>query len=292
MSTFSIKDIELLTGIKSHTIRIWEQRYGLIEPARTDTNIRYYSEHDLRALLNINILYKAGHKISKIAGLSRAELENSVIAISTSTISPDLQLQAMISAMLRVDEAAFQKILLTAMQNIGVVGTMEQLVFPLMKHIGLLWQAGTIDPAFEHFISYIIRHRLISATDAVIPSEAIHQKKFLLFLPENEPHEIGLLLANYMIRKAGHGSLYLGADMPHQAILKVVNSYKPDYIFCSAITGNLPSTPAEIMNFLSDNYPATNLLLTGGAFLAAELELNSNCQVITCPQDLQNILDL
>ncbi len=290
MGQFSIKDIESLTGIKSHTIRIWEQRYNLLEPARTASNIRYYSDADLRTILNVNILYTAGNKISKIAQLTKKELEDNVRKLSTQQASTDIQLQGLISAMLAVNENAMESILLKSFASIGIENTVEKLVFPFLKHIGLLWQSGTIDPAFEHFISQLIRRKLIGASENLLNTEKENCLKFLLFLPAGETHEMGLLLGDYMIRKAGHRSLFLGSDLPHEDLSEFVGKYQPDFIFCSATSGLLPSSVKDIAGFLCKEFQAQKILLTGSAFIAEQPELGSNGTYIFSSSDLAHFL--
>lgn len=292
MNHYSIKDIESITGIKSHTIRIWEQRYKILEPQRTATNIRYYSEEDLRTILNVNVLYRSGLKISKIANLDDSQIRELVTEASEKLVEENLQLQGMVTAMLNLDEGSFETILQRAFDSVGVVQTTEKLIFPFLNHIGYLWQVGTIDPAFEHFISQIVRRKLVIATAGLenLPKRK-DQKRFILFLPAGEPHEIGLLLANYAIRKAGHKSLYLGADLPHTDLKQVVSKFQPHYIFCSSTCGNTDSPIDEIITYLGREFENNTILLTGYSFHNSDLQLPANSRLISSNQDLQVLLD-
>lgn len=288
MPQYSIKDIEALTGIKSHTLRIWEQRYSILEPSRTSTNIRTYSEEDLRTILNVNVLYRFGYKISKIASWSDDQRREIVLKTSEQMVSTDLQLQGLVTAMMNLDEESLENILDNSFKEIGVEGTTEKLIFPFLKHIGYLWQVGTVDPAFEHFVSQIIRKKLMMACSSVTKlSEQANPKKFLLFLPAGEPHEIGLLLASYIIKDAGHKVLYLGADLPHQDLIRVVEKFQPHYIFCSATSGTLESNPQDIADFLGIEFEDCQVLLTGHSFISSQISLQKNSCLIHDIGDLR-----
>jgi DNA-binding transcriptional MerR regulator len=197
---FSIKEIEALTGVKAHTIRVWEQRYEMVTPKRTDTNIRYYDEADLRKLLNVALLNRNGFKISEIAELSEEQIRAKVMSLAIEKSDHENQLQALTLSMLDLDEQAFEKLLSTSFLQMGIEKTMIQVVFPFFRSIGIMWQTGSINPAHEHFITNIIRQKLIVAIDGQNARMDGWGKKYMLFLPEGEFHEIGLLFANYAIR--------------------------------------------------------------------------------------------
>lgn len=263
MNHFSIKDIENLTGIKSHTLRIWEQRYGIPHPKRTATNIRYYDDEDLKLLLNVSMLNRQGHKISKLTGLAKEELEKLAQSYALNTSDTSLQLDTMLGAMFNLDEGAFDKILSSHLLKFGLVNTMTELFFPFMKRIGVLWQTGQVNPSYEHFMSNLIRQKMIVAIDSQNSVKKTSAKKFVLFLPEYETHELGLLFANYIIRSHGHESIYLGQNLPYTDLDGIVAQYKPDIIM-SVIT----STPSKLttqgfVNNLSERFKNQKILLTG-----------------------------
>jgi MerR family transcriptional regulator, light-induced transcriptional regulator len=210
MNQFSIKDIENLTGIKSHTLRIWEQRYGIPHPKRTSTNIRYYDDNDLKLLLNVSMLNRQGHKISHLTRMDQAELERLALSYSESTSDTTVQVDALMNAMFNLDELAFEKVLSTNLLKFGIEYTMTELFFPFMKRLGMLWQTGGVSPSFEHFMSNLIRQKLIVAIDSKSGIVKENAKSFILFLPETEIHELGLLFANYLLKSRGHRTLYLG----------------------------------------------------------------------------------
>jgi MerR family transcriptional regulator, light-induced transcriptional regulator len=263
MNHFTIKDIEHLTGIKSHTLRIWEQRYGIPNPKRTSTNIRYYDDEDLKLLLNVSMLNRQGHKISRLTSLTKEELEKLVYEVSKDVTDTDSQIDSLLAAMFNLDETAFERLLSSNLIKNGLEDTLLNLFFPFMKRIGLLWQAGHVSPAFEHFMSNLIRQKIIVAIDSQVSVKTAESKKFILFLPESETHELGLLFANYIIRAHGHHSIYLGQNLPYTDLDAIIGQYKCDYILTV-----LTSTPSRItvqnfVNNLGNRYKHVNILVTG-----------------------------
>ena len=235
MAAYSIKELEHLSGIKAHTIRIWEQRYGILNPKRTETNIRYYDDSDLKTILNISVLNENGYKISKIAQMSRPELAKEVQKLMQLRVPDSQQLNALLLAMIEMDEERFDRLLTTIIIQKGLEQTMLDVICPLLVKIGILWQTGTISPAQEHFVSNIIRQKLFVAIDGQVPVNRASSDRFLLFLPEGEMHEIGLLFTNYVLRKRGNHVLYLGQHQPVSDLQATVQNYQPHYI-CTAFT--------------------------------------------------------
>jgi len=209
LGTFTIKDIEAVTGIKGPTLRMWEQRYGIINPKRSETNIRYYDDSDLKQLLNISVLNNHGFKISEIAKMSEEEIAENVIRLSSFSSEHSNQIKALISAMLGFNEAEFHKLLSAAIMQHGLEYTLLKIVFPFLNEVGILWQVGSIQPSHEHFVTNLVKQKLFVAIDGMIGRSAAGSKRFLLFLPENEKHSLGLLFANYLIRSRGHEVVYL-----------------------------------------------------------------------------------
>ena len=165
MATYSIKDIEHLSGIKAHTLRIWEKRYNIIVPKRTQTNIRYYDDEDLKRLLNVSVLNRYGYKISSIANLHEKEIRNEILAITSKYGDLSAQIENLIVAMVDFDKAYFDKIFNKSIMSRGLEETMLKVIYPFFEKIGILWQTGNINPAQEHFISNLIRQKLIVAID-------------------------------------------------------------------------------------------------------------------------------
>jgi len=262
MIKYSIKDLEKITGIKAHTIRIWEKRYNIVEPSRTQTNIRFYSDEDLRHLMNVAILNKYGYKISNIQSMSVAEVNQSVIELSNQDIDNDHQVDNLVMAMIELDEQRFDKIITSSIIKHGFDYTFESLLHRFLEKIGVLWQTGSVNPAQEHFISQLIRQKLILAIDGQ-HDYTTNQKTFLLFLPEKEYHEIALLYLHFLIRKSGHAVIYLGQNVPLVNLKDIFEIHPIDYLLTS-ITSNL--TAEEIHGFFEEFnrlYGNRKLLLGG-----------------------------
>jgi len=210
MSRYSIKDISALSGIKAHTLRIWEQRYNLLKPQRTDTNIRYYSDEDLKYLLRIAHLNKHGMKISRLASLR----EEKVKELFTSFQAGDSDRNQIITQfsiyMLDLNEEDFEKLFSASIQRYSIETCFIDIIYPFLERVGVLWMNGSINPAQEHFMSNIIRLKLMSAINALPTTyNASPEKRHILFLPENEYHEIGLLLTWYMLKSRNREVIYL-----------------------------------------------------------------------------------
>jgi MerR family transcriptional regulator, light-induced transcriptional regulator len=235
VAQYSIKELEHLSGIKAHTIRIWEQRYSILKPQRTETNIRYYDDADLKTILNISLLNEHGYKISRIAGMSRDQVAEEVMKVAGTTASNPQQMNALLVAMIEMDEERFDKVLTTVILQKGLEQAMLEILCPLLVKTGLLWQVGSITPAQEHFVSSIIRQKLYVAIDGQLPADKKNASRFLLYLPEGELHEIGLLFSNFLLRARGKHVMYLGQNMPFEDLQTCVSYYKPHYI-CTAFT--------------------------------------------------------
>lgn len=261
--TFSMKDLEQLTGIKAHTLRVWEQRYAIIEPKRTQTNIRYFDENDLKHILNIAMLNNNGMKISKIAELTKQQINERVLKVTESVEGDSDLLNALTITMLDLDEERFEKILSNVIIKLGFTRTVTDVVYPFMFRIGVLWQTGTIVPAQEHFISNLIRHKLISASDNLLSKKVDHPKRFVLFLPEGELHEIGLLFANYMVKVNGHKSIYLGQTVPFDDLKIISEVYKPQCFFTVLTFETGIEGVRDYINKMSTTFPKTLILISG-----------------------------
>ena len=263
MAVYSIKDLEKISGIKAHTIRIWERRYGLIHPKRTSTNIRYYSDEELKKLLNISILNQNGFKISKIAGLDEHQLRDRVLDLCIDARNNNVQIETLMVSMLELDERKFLNVLSGAVIKYGFEDTVEQILFPFLERIGMLWQAGTIYPAQEHFISNLIRQKIIVAIDNEMQNIAVKGPRIIFFLPEDELHEIGILFYSLLARKEGLDVVYLGMSVP-LADLKLVHQVRPaDAYFTSFVTAREKNELEGLLQQLRDYFPEVPFMVTG-----------------------------
>ena len=266
MKKYSISDIEGLTGIKAHTIRAWESRYNLVPPQRTPTNIRFYDEDDLKLLLNIVTLNGKGYKISRIAKMSKQQISEMVTQFKSDWQNDAVQVLHLSDATLKYDEIAFAEILSGCISEMGLTKTMDLALFPFMKRVGMLWQTGAIDPSHEHFASNLIRDRIIVEIDKVVKPEKENPKRFLLFLPEVEMHETGLLFARYLLKKCGMDTLYLGQEIPYSDVKKVIVSYQPDYAFIVLTSLNLGKDINKIIGKVMDHVNVP--LLVAGSLIS------------------------
>lgn len=289
-SYYNINDLEKLTGIKAHTIRIWEKRYNLLEPNRTGTNIRYYTEKDLKKLLNISILNKNGIKISRIAELGEQEINEKVIEFTTRNSDVEDQVQALTMAMFHMNIQKFEKILTVSYINRGFENTYKDIIMPFLTKLGLLWQTGTITPAQEHFASNIIRRKIIVAIDSLLATYHEKSKRFVLFLPEGEFHEIGLLFAYYLLKKNNHHVTYLGSSVPFYSIDEYNYFHQSDFLITSFT--NAMSTPQmeEFMQVLSSQFKDQTILIMGQQIDKQPAALPPNILKITTIQDFQDFL--
>ncbi|MCK8492067.1 MULTISPECIES: MerR family transcriptional regulator [Spirosoma] len=289
MSSYSIKDLEQLSGIKAHTLRIWEQRYNIISPKRTDTNIRTYDDQDLKLVLNISLLKDHGYKISEISKLSVEEMYREVIKISDRQLNYPDQIHALTISMIDLDEERFEKIISTNILQFGFENTMIHIVYPFLSRIGTLWVTGSIGSAQEHFISNLIRQKIIVAIDGQASKQRPDGKKYMLFLPEGEMHEISLLFSNYIIRARYNKVIYLGQSLPFNELVFAYNVHKPDYLLTA-----LTSVPAnhEVQPYvdrLVKSFPDVHLLLMGYQVVGQDIDIPENATIINQIEDLIHI---
>lgn len=289
MSTYSIKDLEQLSGIKAHTLRIWEQRYNLLCPKRTDTNIRYYDDNDLKLILNVALLNDNGYKISKIASMKLAEMQEEVMKLTDRTLTHDDQIHALTICMIEMDEERFDKTLSTNILKLGFEQTMLNIIYPFMSKIGVLWQTGAINPAQEHFISNLVRQKLIVAIDGQIPAEG--GKKFLLYLPQGELHEISLLFASFLIKNKGHKVIYLGQNTPNEDLTSVYKLHKPDYLFTVITTSPASEFAQEYLDSISGQFAQSEILITGYQVIGQDLVFPSNVRLLSYIRDIKDFLE-
>lgn len=237
---FSIKDLEHFTGIKAHTIRAWEQRYKLLEPRRTSTNIRFYTSEDLKLLLNVSLLNQNGHKISHIAAMGDGQMLTALQQLEVGANKEEHWLGMLKISMLNFDEQLFRSVSKTFEDEHGLSALMLKLYLPFMGQIGMLWLTSAICPAHEHFVSNLIRQRLYRAVDEIEPTPpGYNGRLFAMFLPEREIHDISLLMVHYLMRSAGYKSLFLGQSVPLEDLTQLDKQFPG--IHCVAYCTTYPS---------------------------------------------------
>jgi DNA-binding transcriptional MerR regulator len=292
MAKYSIKELENLSGIKAHTIRIWEKRYNLIKPDRTDTNIRFYCDTELRRLLNVAILNRHGIKISNIAHLSDVELTEKVVSVSGDPSNAESNIENMVIAMVDMNEARFEKILSRYIMHEGFENAVIKIIFPFFEKIGLLWQTGNINPAHEHFVSNLFRQKLMVAIDNLSITDNQNAKRFIMFLPEGEYHELGLLFYYYLVKKSGKLIYYLGSSVPYSDVLETAKMVKADYLFTSITSSITGIKSSEYLNKLSKEFPFQKIFVTGLQIKEGLNNLPSNVYKISSPLDLNEYLKI
>jgi len=235
-SVFSIKDLENLSGIKAHTIRIWEKRYDILQPMRTETNIRLYDLASLQKLLNITLLHDYGYKISKIATYPQEKIPSLVREIISNKTAKNHAISDLKMAMMNFDQDLFFATYNWLMSEKSFKEIFHQVFIPLMNELGLLWQSDTITPAHEHFITYLIKQKLLVNTEKLqVLKQTKTDKVFVLSLPMNEIHELGLMYLHYEILLNGYKSIYLGESMPIEN-LKDLKKHFDSIVFISYLT--------------------------------------------------------
>jgi len=222
--TFSIKDLENLSGIKAHTIRIWEKRYNLLSPERTKTNIRMYSLLSLQKLLNITLLYENGLKISKIAQLKNEEIPLKVREIIDEKSVKNNMMNAFKLSMINFDQNLFYSTYNQLVVDLSFREIFKEYFIPLLQELGYLWQSNTISTTHEHFITNLVKQKVYTNTEKVHRSEYVNNKSFVLFLPENEIHELGILYLNYELNLRGYKSIFLGQSVPIENLEPLIAS--------------------------------------------------------------------
>lgn len=288
MGKYSIKELETLSGIKAHTIRMWEKRHRIIAPQRTATNIRYYSDSDLKKIINVSLLNNHGLKISKIAGMTDNELNSEIVQLTSGNGGSSLFIDQMVICMVDMEEEQFEKLLSHLIIKFGFEKTVIEVIYPFLEKIGILWQTGNITPAQEHFISNLIRQKIIVAIDA-LPFPSKDAKKAVLFLPEDELHEIGLLFYHYIVRQLGFKTYYLGQHLPYDDLKQVCAIHEPQIMITSIITSQKPQKLVDYLKKLIADFPFSDILASS-TLPPEQLPKAPNFTLFKTPLALKDIL--
>lgn len=262
MHSFTIKDLENLSGIKAHTIRIWEQRYSFLKPSRTGTNIRFYSNEELKRLLNVALLNKFGFKISHIDKMNEAEICEKILSLNQQEALQDRIVNTLIQNMVDLDIEAFEEELDDFIATKGIEKSISQIIFPFLEKIGILWLTNHINPGQEHLVTNVIRQKLIVGIESIKSNIKIN-KSVLLFLPQTEYHELSLLFMNYMLKNKGVTTIYLGCSIPLKDVEYLVQLKKPDYIYTHLTSVGPKFNFEKFIATLSKNFPKTPVIISG-----------------------------
>lgn len=276
---YSIKDLEVLSGIKAHTVRIWEKRYNLLSPKRTDTNIRYYSDYDLRKMLNVSLLVRAGFKISKVARWDENKINEKVMEISARKTSDSDYIDRLILYMVNFDNRSFYQLTTEIINNLSFEDAVTKVFFEFFVRVGTYWQVGSIFPAQEHYVTNIFRQKMIAKIDKLGMKDS-RDSSVLFFLPDNELHEMSLLFYAYLARKMGYHIVYLGQFVPWDDLVKIQQQIKIDYVFTAFINA-IPKEDLEnyLIN-LKDLFDNQKIFVTGLQMQVHQPALPRNVKIV------------
>ena len=291
MAIYSIRDLEKLTGIKAHTIRVWEQRYCLIQPERTKTNIRYYTDENLRELFNIALLNRNGYKISKLAQMTPEEIARKVSEISENSSSQNTQIDALTLAMIDLDEAKFEQVFSDYSWSHGFENAMVELIYPFLDKLNVLWLAQSVNPVHEKFISNLIERKVMCAIDKEPPGVGKDASSFLLYLPEGETQELTLLFIHYLLRRRKQKVVYLGQDISITDLKSAAQTVKPDYVFTIL---NEPLSKQSIQGYVdhaSNAIGEGKLLLTGAQVFLNPIKTGEKAKTLNGLNETLHFLD-
>ena len=285
MAKYKIKDLENLTGIKCHTIRIWEKRYNILEPSRTETKIRTYSDDELTHLLTVSMLNRNGIKISKIAKLSQEDMNKLLWDIKVNK-ETEFSMDKLIMALISLDENLFNKTLQNLIDTEGLETTFTHHLIPFLDRIGIMWLIGSINPAQEHLISNLIRQKVISEIDKqIVPDD--QSNPVVVYLPEHEWHEISLLFYQFLLREKGVRTAYLGQSLPYTALQECIEKLKPKAILSSWLTAVDSKFVVNYFKRIRKDYPDLRVF-AGGAQVKSNAEVLSS--YITVVQDIDEVI--
>ena len=262
MGMLTIRELEELTGIKAHTIRAWEQRYDFIRPCRTKSNIRYYCNDELKLLQDVALLNKAGYRISRINEWNTAELREKASQLPEASLQLENGVNEMIAAMIDLDMDRFQDLIDNYSQENGPGRTIEELIHLFLVKSRLLWQTGHLNKASEMLAAHIIRQKLIVAIELSVPKITL-DKTVLLFLPENDHKELGLLYSNYILKSRGYETLYLGDNVPLADLAHIVKQKSPGIIFTHLVNSEKPFRLDKYLSALKKELPGVEIIISG-----------------------------
>lgn len=273
MQEFTIRDIENLTGIKAHTLRIWEQRYNFFTPKRKESLHRVYNNEDLKQLLRISLLYHNGWKVSKIAALQPADIEEEVRNLFQGNSDYNYYINSLLEAALDFDEFKFMEVLNNTINLVGFEKCMVQVCYPYLIKLGHLWSTNNVIPAQEHFSSYLIQNKIISETEKL--DQPASTPDIILICPQGEYHELPLLFINYMLRKNSRGTVYLGSNTSFEELEQVVSITGIKTIYIHLITNFTGLNLDEYMENICRKFSNSQVLLSGEGFRSLQRQFTN-----------------
>lgn len=296
MNFFSIRDIENLTGIKAHTLRIWEQRHRLFIPKRKKSKHRIYDNDDLKYILRVAFLYNNGYKISRIAGLSEEDICRLTLELRPGADNHDIFINQLTEAALDFDNARFEKALQHLIMHTGLEKSVLHVFFPLLKKIGQLWLAGKAMPAQEHFASAFIIKKILTASHSLEIPASNGRRRVLLFTPTGEQHEIPILFMQYMLRKNGISTLYAGKDIHHDVLKEIgdqqekLETGRITQVYFHMVTNFIRQDLAEYLQKISDLFPDKEILLAGSKTNGHISRIPGNVRLLKTTEDITKFI--
>jgi hypothetical protein len=291
MNLFSISQLAQFSGIKPHTIRVWEKRYHALNPTRSEGNTRYYNNNQLRRLLNIVSLMQLKYKISQLGSMPDNELYKIIEETTYHDVPEGVEyfVLHLTRAGLSYDELQFDKIFSHCILRYGLTETYKNILYPMMIRTGLMWSCNTMPPANEHFITNLIRQKILTAIDS-LPHPAVNSETWLLFLPEDEFHEIGLLFAHYVIRFSGRKVIYLGTNMPVDFLSTAAKDAQANKLLLFLVHRNTTKKLQEYLNKINKSLTGKEIYVAAGEDLMAHIKLPKKVQWLQSEEDLENVL--
>ena len=294
MDLFSISQLSRYSGIKPHTIRIWEQRYDALKPTRSEGNTRYYDSEQLRRLLNIvSLTNTTNYKISKLCQMSDKKLFEMINGEVDRSIQPENQheyyISQLIAGAMSFDELHFDNMIMKSLVRYGVKEAYVKVIYPLLLRTGLMWLSDVISPASEHFMSNLLKQKIFAAIDGLPPVKPTADK-WLLFLKEDEFHEIGLLFANYMIRLSGRQVVYLGSNVPLASLTQAIRTIKPDYLLFFIIRNDAADITENYGQQLIRSFTGKKIFVAGDSQILSQLHMGEKIRQLRTAEDLEKVL--
>jgi MerR family transcriptional regulator, light-induced transcriptional regulator len=293
MDSFSISQLQQFSGVKAHTIRIWEQRYNALKPHRSEGNTRYYSSDQLKRLLNIVSLIGKDHKVSELCSMPDEKihrlLDEELSATTVTDNTNEYFISQVIAAAMRYSEERFDKVFSNCILRYGIKDAYIKVLYPALVRIGLMWSKDELPPAQEHFITSLFRQKFLSAIDALPPPSSA-KNSWLLFLPEDEFHETGLLFASYLIRQANKKVIYLGANVPYPSLADAINDTGPSSLLFFLVRRNNAENDRELISLLSKDFSAHKIYVACDSERLEDIKLGKNIIPLHTAKDLEMTL--
>ncbi|MHA4806775.1 MerR family transcriptional regulator [Flavitalea flava] len=291
MDLFSISQLAQYSGVKPHTIRIWEKRYNALKPNRSEGNTRYYDNSQLRRLLNIVGLMDTEYKVSELCAMPDEKIFRLLEEwkVVTHSETAGLFVSQLIAAGMEYDEPRFSALFAQCQHRYGMLDTYLKVVYPMLVRIGLMWSCDTLPAAHEHFISNLLRQKLFSAIDTLPPAVS-SPETWLLFLPENEFHEIGLLFAQYLIRLSGKKAIYLGANVPLISLNAALKDLSPDNLLLFLVHHDLPEDAQQYLDGIRTRFAGKKMFVAGSHALIGHLRTGKKIHWLQSVEDLESQL--